>query len=89
MCIGLEAWKYAHDEEIMCDDMADSGVAPLDIGGWLRDRTENRRPEARHAEPYTVASDVRMIQAWIGFFGHPGGQQAVGWLTTTTHRANS
>ena len=24
-----------------------------------------------------VASDVRMIQAWIGFFGHPGSQQAV------------
>jgi predicted ATPase len=25
--------------------------------------------------------------AWIGFFGHPGSQQAVRWLTTTTRQA--
>ena len=30
---------------------------------------------------------MRVIQAWVGFFGHPGSQQAVRWLTTTTHRA--
>jgi hypothetical protein len=24
-----------------------------------------------------VASDVGMIQAWIGFFGHPGNQKTV------------
>jgi hypothetical protein len=24
-----------------------------------------------------VASDVSMIQAWIGFFGHPGSQKTV------------
>ena len=32
-----------------------------------------------------VASDVRMTQAWIGFFGHPGSQQAV----SMTHDDNS
>ena len=39
-------------------------------------------PRWQHAPQYfkdrlAVASDVRMIQPWIGFFGHPGSQQAV------------
>jgi hypothetical protein len=49
-------------------------VAP---GGYWKYQSQRRQYAPRYFEDrLAVASDVRMMQAWIRFCGHPGSQQA-------------
>ena len=53
---------------------------------YLKYQCLRRKCAPQHFEyRLAVASDVRIIQAWISFFGHPGSQQAI----RPTYDANS
>jgi len=46
--------------------------------GYFKYQSPRRKYAPQHfKDRLAVASDVRVIRAWIGFFGHPGDQQAV------------
>ena len=63
------------------------GMLPAPAGYFKYQSLRRQYAPQHFKDRLAVASDVGMIQAWIRFFGHPGSQQAVRWLTTTTRPA--